>query len=202
MTARDLSKHALETANGKYVDLLDPDPADLDVKDIAWALSMTCRFGGHVARYYSVAEHAVLVALLLRADTTYGASSLPFYGLHHDDHEAFLCDIPTPLKNLLGPAYDGARLRLDRAIADLLGIGDRGFHLPEVQWADAVALRLEAHALKASGGEGSHWAGAWERFDLGGPLTLMHVPPEFLGRVPWTPEQAYHEYLALHAQLS
>jgi hypothetical protein len=124
---------------------------------------------------------------------------MQFYGLHHDDHEAFLCDIPTPLKNLLGESYDVIREGLDDSIARVLGVAPLGFHHERVKWADAVALRLEAYSLKYSAGSHPHWDNAWERFDLGHHAPLYLVPVEFKDRRPWTPLEAYHEYLKLHS---
>lgn len=198
-TARDTNKHVMETANGRFVDLSDPQPETISIEDIAWALSMTCRFGGHVARFYSVAEHAVLVALLLRDRGEHG-STVVLHGLHHDDHEAFLCDIPTPLKNLMGDAYDDIKVPLDLAIAESLGLRADWFDYPSVKWADATALRLEAHMLKACGGNHPHWSGAWQRYDLQEVPSAL-VPDEFKGREPWSPDEAFRNFIRLDRKL-
>ncbi|TAM99321.1 MAG: phosphohydrolase, partial [Rhizobiaceae bacterium] len=50
------------THSGKPFYPARPAPSDIDILDIAHALSMTCRYGGHARRFYSVAEHCVLVA--------------------------------------------------------------------------------------------------------------------------------------------
>ncbi|WIM06938.1 MAG: hypothetical protein OHM77_06640 [Candidatus Nitricoxidivorans perseverans] len=47
------------TSTGKWFDVLKPDPALLDIRDIAAALSKLCRFGGHCTSFYSVAEHSM-----------------------------------------------------------------------------------------------------------------------------------------------
>jgi hypothetical protein len=63
-------RHTLETYSGLYFDFDDPRPEQVDVADIAKALSWTCRFGGHVSRGISVAEHAVLVYELVQERVT------------------------------------------------------------------------------------------------------------------------------------
>lgn len=83
----------LQTRSGRAFPLLDPQPSDVHWPDIVYALAHTNRFGGHVGPY-SVAQHSVLVAKQLRPEWR-------AYGLLHDAHEAFIGDIPTPLKRLV-----------------------------------------------------------------------------------------------------
>ena len=86
----------LHTFTGIGFDPLSPDPADVRLDDIAQALSNTCRFGGHTPRFYSVAQHAVLVAaqVLERIDRPDWA----LLALHHDSAEAYIGDWPRPVK--------------------------------------------------------------------------------------------------------
>lgn len=86
------------TATGRHFDLAAPRAADVDVVDIAAALSKMCRFGGHTTQFYSVAEHSVEVARLL-ADRGHRAS-VCLFGLLHDAHEAYTGDRIRPLKEL------------------------------------------------------------------------------------------------------
>ena len=64
-----------------------------DIKDIAVALSRECRFQNHTDYPYSVAQHSVLVSL--------NCPDAPLEGVMHDAPEAYLGDIPTPLKRTL-----------------------------------------------------------------------------------------------------
>lgn len=91
-----MTSSRLHTFTGRGFDPLNPTPGDVHLEDIAHALAMTCRFGGHTPRHYSVAQHAVLVALLVLE-----ASRRPDWALlalHHDSAEAYLGDIPRPIK--------------------------------------------------------------------------------------------------------
>lgn len=71
---------------------LDPKPWDFHLGDIAHHLSMTCRYGGAVQRFYSVAEHSVLVSLFVAPEYAKEA-------LLHDASEAYVGDLIRPLKH-------------------------------------------------------------------------------------------------------
>jgi hypothetical protein len=57
----------LETVSGRFINPTDPQPSDIDLRDIAWGLSRVARFGGHTITevQYNVAQHSVYVAVLL-----------------------------------------------------------------------------------------------------------------------------------------
>lgn len=109
-----MNRHAfMITASGRehYV-----DPSyqvnTIDVRDIAHALSLINRFTGATRRPYSVAEHSLLVADFARRD---GASApVQLAALVHDAHEAYVGDVSSPLKQVLG----GGFTYLDRLHAD------------------------------------------------------------------------------------
>ena len=89
-------KDEICTRSGKMVPLVgDPSRIVFDFADIAGALSKICRFNGHCKEFYSVAQHCVLVSYL--CDPKYKLA-----GLMHDASEAYLGDVVTPLKQLLG----------------------------------------------------------------------------------------------------
>lgn len=140
----------IETHSGAYVDFDEPEAETIHLEDIAHALAHTCRFGGHSSRFYSVAEHAVLVSRLAPIDVAFEA-------LHHDDHEAYTGDIPTPLKKSLGDTYYDLAERLDAAIIKALDLDWFRMDSQAVHDADRLALRLEAAELKQSQGCGPHW---------------------------------------------
>lgn len=85
------------TFTGRLVDPLDLHPEDIDIWDIAHSLSLKCRYNGHVFTFYSVAEHSVLLSKA-------APEHLAKVALLHDAAEAYFCDLPRPIKELL-PAY-------------------------------------------------------------------------------------------------
>jgi hypothetical protein len=88
----------IQTYTGKQYWPIDPRPEDVDILDIAHALSMLCRFGGHCLKFYSVAEHSVHIARWLYP--RYGAEAA-LCGLLHDATEAYVTDVPRPTKAFL-----------------------------------------------------------------------------------------------------
>lgn len=92
----------LITYTGESFYPLDPRKEDYNLEDIAHALSMICRFGGHSEFHYSVAQHSLLCAVKARE---VGESTLfQLWCLFHDASEAYLGDIPRPLKEMM-PEY-------------------------------------------------------------------------------------------------
>lgn len=85
---------SIKTFTGKRFDVTNPDPDQIDIKDIAHALSNQCRYGGHSRKFYSVAEHSIYVAMMCSWNTK-------LCGLLHDASEAYLVDIPRPIKHSL-----------------------------------------------------------------------------------------------------
>ncbi len=103
----------MQTRSGRQFWPLDPRPEDVCIDDIAHALSMLCRFGGHCDRFYSVAEHSVYVAEHCREHA--------LWGLLHDASEAYLVDVPRPLKMLM-PNYRDIEAGVQRAICLAFGL--------------------------------------------------------------------------------
>lgn len=178
--------HVIETEpSGGFFDYDLPQPEQIAIEDIARALSMTCRFGGHVQRFMSVAEHAVLVYRLVRdaghpADVCYAS-------LHHDSHEAYLGDVPTPLKRTFGPAWKKMQDNIDEAISEALDVDLKAWrNHPAVKAADAQALQIEAAVLKSSRGVGEHW----------GNDRPAYVPPWAMAC--WPPREAEEIFLHYH----
>lgn len=87
------------TYTGKKYHFLNPSVDEVCIKDIAQALSMNCRYSGHVNKFYSVAEHSCIVADYVFRKT--GDKREALSALLHDASEAYLTDIPRPMKPFL-----------------------------------------------------------------------------------------------------
>jgi 5'-nucleotidase len=129
----------IQTYSGIAFNLDDPKPGDVRVEDIAHSLSMQCRFGGHVRRFYSVAEHCVRVSQIVRP-------KLQLAALLHDASEAYVIDVPRPVKMML-TGYDEIEARAQRAIAKRFGIDPDLLTCPEVKLADDTLLATERRDL-------------------------------------------------------
>lgn len=99
----------ITTYTGKHFDPTAPDASLFDVRDIAHALSLTCRGNGHVKTFFSVGQHCVNCALEAKLR---GCSERVILAcLLHDASEAYMSDVPRPFKHAL-PAYVEAEERL------------------------------------------------------------------------------------------
>src|SRR5580658_3916941 len=58
-----------------------------DIEEMGWAISMQSRFTGHMRKQYSVADHCVLVAELMRRPEIRERGGSVYEGLMHDAHE-------------------------------------------------------------------------------------------------------------------
>jgi len=98
----------LYTFSGRRVYLIDPRPGEIDLLDIAHALSQQCRFTGHTKQFYSVAEHCCRTHDAVAADrtTTEDIGVLCSWALLHDAAEAYIGDMNRPLKRGCGDVGD------------------------------------------------------------------------------------------------
>lgn len=135
----------ISLSNGKLFDLHDPDPAMLTLYEIANALSKTCRFGGRLNSYYSVAEHSVLVMRL----------GLPFIGdnselakllLFHDAAEALVGDICRPIKQYLH-VFRELEHKIEGVIVERFGLEGRPSESGVVMQFDNAMLTAEKEYL-------------------------------------------------------
>jgi len=112
----------IATYTGKLFPVFDPDVTLIDPIDIAHALSQQCRYTGHTKFHYAVATHACIAhdLCLMEGGTDEEAREC----LHHDDEEAYLLDLPAPLKKHPGFADQFIELaaRLEEAIAIRFGL--------------------------------------------------------------------------------
>lgn len=127
----------LQTFTGRKFYPKDPIVEDIHIVDIAHSLSMQCRFGGHTKKFYSVAEHSVLVSENVREEDA-------LWGLLHDASEAYLIDVPRPIKKLL-PNY--AELEEVTMAAVCMRFGLNLMMPPTVKHVDNCILLDERNAL-------------------------------------------------------
>ena len=152
------------THSGKYFNFLEPIPDMICIEDIAHALSHLCRFTGHTAQFYSVAQHSVLVSEIL-------PPNLQLAGLLHDATEAYIGDVSRPLKMLL-PQYREIEHRVWLAIAAKF---DLPVDLPKpIKDADNTLLLTEKRDLLAYSRHGEFWEWAKDINPL--PSTIQRWP--------------------------
>lgn len=148
-----------------------PLPEDIDATDIASNLSNLCRFCGRVRRFYSVAQHSVLVSL--EADP--GAA---LEALLHDAGEAYLGDVIAPVKRRL-PEFMEAERRIMDAVRQRFGLSADPAVWAEVRRADDALLSAEFRDVAGGVRQG-----------------VPRQPAAAARVVPWGPTRAMGEFSA------
>lgn len=129
----------IQTYSGKRFTPMKPNPEAIVIQDIAHSLAMQCRFSGHVKQFYSVAQHCVLVSHVCDQKDA-------LWGLLHDATEAYLVDVPRPIKRSgkFG-AYIECEKIMQEAICNRFELSKEE---PEsVHKADTILLATEARDL-------------------------------------------------------
>lgn len=158
----------IQTLSGKQFDYLSATIDDIDIEDIAVALSNICRFSGHLPEFYSVAQHSVLCSQLVSPE-------FAFEALMHDAAEAYCQDIPAPLKALL-PDYREIEKRTDQLIRFKFGLPLEEASV--VKYADLTMLATERRDLDID--DSIPW------------VILEGIPPDrFIRNLPPSPRSGF-----------
>lgn len=137
----------IHTITGRHLNPTDAHP-DFNIEDIAWAAAMCVRFNGHVKRFYSLAEHGILVSEILAVRNP-GKKACAYEGLMHDAIESYLSDVPSPFKVYL-PDYIDFDAMLDTKLRKHFGVRTKTHTCKEADW---IALFIEAWTLLPNRGE-------------------------------------------------
>jgi len=165
-----LSNATILLYSGRYFDFENLDNEVLTIEDIAHGLAMTCRFGGHCNRFYSVAEHCWWVSYLVPPE-------MALEGLLHDGTESVLGDIPKPLKRIM-PQYQEMEEKLEINVAKQYGI--QFPYPPQIKECDIRMLITEQKQL----------------FTREDTKVFFKAEPYDIKLACWTPEVATKFYIS------
>jgi 5'-deoxynucleotidase YfbR-like HD superfamily hydrolase len=166
----------MQTWSGAAFNPFTPRVEDVCIEDIAHALAHQCRYAGHCKQFYSVAEHSVRVSYACTPEDA-------LWGLMHDAAEAYLVDLPRPVKRLM-PQYSVFEDCVLEVIVRKFGLVPNEMP-PSVKEADMVV-------------------GATEKRDLMGEFGLDWGPlPAPLAEEirPWSPGVARARFMARFDEL-
>lgn len=169
----------IETYTGRAFWPLEPKVEALSVIDIAHALSNQCRYSGHVRFFYSVAQHCCLLADHVANNGGSALDALQI--LMHDSPEAYLVDVPRPVKQFM-PQYRVWDHGINECIREWMGW--KGIPIPSFQ--DDLDSRIivdERAALMPNSGN-----------DWGHRLEPVGVTIQ-----PWLPVSAKRQFLMQYA---
>jgi len=175
-----ISGPTIETFTGRAFHLLEPRIDEIDIRDIAHALSLLCRFTGHVKHHYSVAQHCWYASMIV-------PEGFELEALLHDSPEAYVNDLSRPLKHFTeaGKYYREVEHKIESVIRRKFGLPSE--MSPEVKIADNTMLYAEKAALMKP----CEWSTNW------GEHGKINFEIE-----RWTPENAEHAYLWRFRQLT
>jgi hypothetical protein len=168
----------MQTFIGRQFWPADPRADEIDIRDIAHALSMQCRYAGHCTQFYSVAEHCVLLANAIPEQK--------LWALLHDASEAYLVDVPRPVK----PSLTGYAALEDRIMAQVA----IQFNLLPFTVTPAIVKDYDFRMLVDEKAQNMRPGLRWGSID---GLDPVGVTLQF-----WTPEQAENEFLRVYFDLS
>ena len=179
----------LETVSGRKIDVSNPNPEDIVIEDIAWALSRMPRFSGHSIPYvpYSVAQHCIQVAEELKEH----GPEVQLLGLLHDAAEAYINDLPSPVKHI--PEIHAVIKKLEDSLMDVIYTALKITPPTEeqealVKIADKTQQAVEAYNFMYSRGK-----------DWNLPEVSFTKLQEF--REPMTSIDSYHKFLSYFEDL-
>jgi hypothetical protein len=136
-----IEKNKIITFTGRQVDPFNLQPEDVNIVDIAHSLSHQNRYGGHTFKPYSVGIHCTTMEFSIQNIHKNEAMSLD--ALMHDASEAYLTDIPKPIKERI-PMIDEIEANILNVIYQKYGIK----HFLEVQQFDQAIVMVEISTLK------------------------------------------------------
>jgi uncharacterized protein len=161
---------SIPLASGVLLDFREPDCCPWSIDDIARGLAYTARFRGQTPSFYSVAQHSVMMSREAPPEVAAAA-------LFHDAAEAFMGDMPTPLKTLL-PEFRRMELVVQASILRRLGLPPT--LPPMIKHLDRRMLATEVRDLLSGRREGVSGMSEEEPFDC--------------KVVPWGPKRAHWEF--------
>ena len=162
------------TVSGVEFDLHEPRVDMIQLEDITTGLGNYCRYGGQIERFYSVAQHSILVAML--APEQYRREALL-----HDASEAYVGDVIKPLKNLLGKSYAIYEAVIMELVCQRFNLNQD--NLDKVKSWDIMALELEHSALRLKKPQSIRaWNELWAEYSYDGRCWMPRMSSDRLNQ--------------------
>lgn len=172
-----MSTSRIKLLSGGWFDYLDMEQSQYTMEDVAHNLSMICRFNGAVKKHYSVAQHAYIISHMV--DEKYALQ-----GLVHDNQEAFLGDMCSPLKRIMSD------FKTLENKAETFMLKKLGLRFPLHSSVKLNDLRLLAAEIRDLQPEAADWAG------------IIDIEPYEKKIVPWSAKKAKEKYLERFYELT
>lgn len=174
----------INTYSGKKLNLLDPFPEDINIQDISRGLAYNSHFGGQTPRFFSIAEHCLLVFNLMERAGRGFSPEILMAALLHDASEAYLGDMVKPLKVLL-PEFQKIEQRMMEVIFDKYQLPME--HLATIKPFDQLAQKIEYRAFYKNGATLHHFSPDQSRYRFKERYyNLVNLRVAEKSQEPWT----------------
>ena len=171
-----------QTGTGGAFFLADPRADEVMLEDVAQALSLQCRYNGHCTEFYSVAQHACMVAKWMEQDGH--PVEAAYAGLHHDSAEAYTGDLVSQVKYVV-PEIRAMEDRVEAAVNEAFRVQSGWRHLTKDY--DMIALATEVRDFMPENKTEFSWG-------------ALPTPRDEL-LVSWTPDHAMMHFMIQHNRL-
>jgi uncharacterized protein len=177
--------------SGRRLNLVDPSPLDIEIADIAHGLARVARWNGQTsgAHIFSVAQHTLLVEIVMIQQVPKADTSFCLGALLHDAPEYVIGDMISPFKAVLGGDYKAVEHRLLAAIHIRFGL--------PAELAPAITKRIKDADRGAAYLEATQLAGFSEseakRLFGNDPGLPPDTQQDYL--TPWTAAKAEKRFL-------
>ncbi|MEZ5923591.1 MAG: HD family hydrolase [Hyphomicrobiaceae bacterium] len=179
--------------SGRRLDLLAPDPNDIDIGDIAHGLARVARWNGQTLgdTALSVAQHCCIVTDVVEALAPASGPQVRLAALLHDAPEYVIGDLISPFKAAIGLDYKAFERKLLDAIHARFGIAAEVAQdsLALIKTADRIAAYFESTRLAG-------FSVSESQIFFGRPPAMPHMLTESLELLyPWPANQSESQYL-------
>jgi uncharacterized protein len=177
--------------SNRRLDLVNPDPNDIEISDIALGLSRVSRWNGQTfgEHAFSVAQHSLLVESIFSSITLTKNREDSLVALLHDAAEYVIGDMISPFKSVVGGDYKLVEARLEQAIHLRFGLPATPSEKLKtlIKQADNIAAFFEATQLSGfSENEATAFFGTPPQFDIKTvnlePLSAQNAQKEYINR--------------------
>lgn len=178
MNDQSIDETFLWNLKGGMIHPLSPNEEEVDMQDIAVAMSNTCRYNGLVSSFYSVAQHSVIMSYWAEDLHEETNPDIARAALLHDAAEAWIGDIPSPLKRLC-PMISKIEEKIAHMLFEIHGLDPALFDCEEIKELDWIMYQTEMRDVKPNQ-------------DPTDPKCC--IPPEFVTIYPQMPNTAFENF--------
>jgi len=170
---------------GSLIHPLNPVLEEIDMHDIVVSISNTCRYGGRVSSFYSVAQHSTVMSFWAEELHESISTDIVKAALLHDAAEGWIGDIPTPIKKLW-PQIDEVEKQIAKLVFEMHDVDPDLFDCEEIAELDNIMFNTECRDVLVASSP---------------PTPHLCIPPEMVTINPQMPPSAFSNFKMRYNQV-